>query len=109
MLVAFVQEGTHDVSPYINADKTVNGDAALGEALYEECAECHGDDGKAINFGDEGEPEFVGTIANDNPWEFFHKVINGQPGTDMLSGINMGWSLQDIADILSFAQSLPEK
>lgn len=107
MLVTFVQEGTVDSSPFINADKTVNGDPAHGEELFEECAECHGDDGQAINFGNDSEPEYVSTVANDNPWEFFHKAVNGQPGTGMISGINMGWSLQDIADILAFSQTLP--
>ena len=28
------------------------------------------------------EPEWVGTIAVDNPWEFMHKVRVGQPGFD---------------------------
>jgi thiosulfate dehydrogenase len=109
MLVAFIQEGLVDTTPFINEDKTVNGDPVAGEVLYEECAECHGDDGKLINFGDEDEAEFVGTIANDNPWEFLHKAANGQPGTHMLSGRNMGWSWQDLVDLLAFAQSLPTK
>jgi thiosulfate dehydrogenase len=35
---------------------------------------CHGVAGTAINFGEADKPEFVGTIANENPWEFIHKV-----------------------------------
>lgn len=108
MFVAFLQQ-LPDVSMYINADKSVNGDAAKGQELYQEgCSRCHGDDGKQIKFGDEAEPEYVGTIANDNPWEFFHKASYGQPGEHMPSGINFGWSLQDIADLLTFAQSLEQ-
>ncbi len=34
MLVDFVQKGVMDTTPYINADKTVNGDAAHGEELF---------------------------------------------------------------------------
>ncbi len=109
LMAAFLQEGTFDMTPYINEDKTVNGDAAAGEALYEECAECHGDDGTEINFGEEDEPEYVGTVANDNPWEFLHKVVNGQPDTHMLQGREMGWSLQDMVDILSYSQTLPSE
>ncbi len=110
MLVAFVQQGLADTSPYINADKTVNGDPAKGKTLYNGvCAVCHGDDGKTLNFGDASEPEFVGTIAADNPWEFFHKAANGQPGEAMPSSINLGWSLEDIADLLAYAQTLPQK
>ncbi|GAB4280475.1 MAG: hypothetical protein Kow0080_33370 [Candidatus Promineifilaceae bacterium] len=109
MMVAFIQNGLQDVSPFINDDKSANGDADAGAVLYEECAECHGDDGKAIMFGDESEPEYVGTIANDNPWEFLHKATNGQPGTHMIQGREMGWTLEDIINILTYAQTLPTK
>ncbi len=107
LMVAFIQDGLTDTSPYINSDKTVNGDPDAGEAFYEECGECHGDDGKAIMFGDESDPEYVGTIANDNPWEFLHKALNGQPGTHMLQGREMGWSIDDLINILAYAQTLP--
>lgn len=109
-LIAFLQQGMLDTAPYINADKSANGDATKGQPLFESaCAACHGADGKLINFGDETAPEFVGTIAIDNPWEFFHKVSFGQPGTAMPSGFENGWSLEDIANVLAYAQSLPEK
>ena len=108
MLVAFMQEGLVDVSTYINADKTVNGDSAHGASLYgTTCARCHGADGKTINFGDEAEPEYVGTVGTDNPWEAFHKLRVGQPGTQMPAGMNFGWTLQDIADLVAYIQTLP--
>ena len=106
-LVAFLQQGMVDKSDFINADKTVNGDAAHGEVLFKECAECHGDDGKTIDFDDGEEVEYVGTIAIDNPWEFFNKASVGNPGAIMPSGLNLGWSLQDIIDVLAYAQTLP--
>ncbi|MFQ5420422.1 MAG: c-type cytochrome [Anaerolineae bacterium] len=109
LMVAFIQNGLTDTAAYINSDKTVNGDADAGEALYEECAECHGDDGKAIMFGDESDPEYVGTIANDNPWEFLHKAVNGQPDSHMLQGREMGWSIEEIVNILTYAQTLPSE
>jgi thiosulfate dehydrogenase len=110
MLVAFIQEGIEDRSPYVNDDKTVNGDSEHGKSLFlSTCARCHGEDGKKINFGDEAEPEFLGTVATENPWEFFHKGSFGQPGAPMPSGLNFGWTLQDIADVLAFVQSLPIK
>jgi len=108
MLAAFIQEGIVDRSPFIGADKTVNGDAEHGKSLFlSTCTRCHGEDGKEINFGDASEPEFLGTVASDNPWEFFHKGSFGQPGTHMPASLNFGWTLQDIADLLAFAQSLP--
>jgi hypothetical protein len=49
----------------------------------------------------------VGTIATDNPWEFFHKIRVGQPGTNMPAAIKIGWSLEDVLNVLGFAQTLP--
>jgi thiosulfate dehydrogenase len=60
-----------------------------------------------LNFGSDDDPEYVGTIAVDNPWEFFHKVRVGQPGTSMPASLDSGWSQQDLLDLLAFAQSLP--
>lgn len=109
-LITFLREALVDVAPFIDAETkaAVGGDAANGEALYlGACAVCHGEDGRLINFHDPEEPEFVGTIALDNPWEFIHKVRAGQPGTGMPSSIDNGWSMQDVVDVLTFAQSLP--
>ena len=112
MLVDFLKEGVSDTSSqYINTDKTIIGaDAEHGKALFNGlCQVCHAEDGKMLNFGDESEPEFVGTIAKDNPWEFWHKITFGQPGTQMPSALNNGWSAQDIADVLAYAQTLPSE
>jgi thiosulfate dehydrogenase len=109
-LVSFITSGLVDVSPYIDAatKAAVGGDAAHGAELYASaCVACHGEDGRMINFHDPEEPEFVGNIAQDNPWEFIHKVRVGQPGTAMTRGVDVGWSLQDIIDILTHAQTLP--
>lgn len=110
-LVAFIQKDLVDKSAFINADKTiVGGDAAHGKQLYDGvCKSCHGEDGKALNFGDEGSPEYFGTIAVDNPWEFFNKATVGQPGEAMPAGWNLGWTLQDIIDLMTYAQTLPTK
>jgi len=106
-MVAFIQDGLVDKS-FVGEGKVVDGDVAHGEALYSgTCARCHGDDGKLILFGDESDPEFVGTIASDNPWEFSHKVWNGQPAEHMPSASALGWSVQDLIDITAYAQTLP--
>jgi thiosulfate dehydrogenase len=110
-LAAFIQEGLEDYTPMIDADKlAVGGDPTTGEALFEStCAVCHGADGTTLNFGSDDDPEYVGTIAVDNPWEFFHKVRAGQPGSNppMPSAIANGWSLDDVLDVLSYSQTLP--
>jgi thiosulfate dehydrogenase len=110
-LAAFIQ-GTMDYTQYIDySTKTpIGGDAASGQALFADgCALCHGDDGTALNFHDPEEPEYVGTIAVDNPQEFLHKVLYGQPGSkpQMISAIENGWTIEQTADVLAFAQSLP--
>ena len=107
-LVAFIQEGMIDKTQYINTDKTpVNGDADAGKTLFSECAECHGPEGNDINFAAGDEKEFVGTIASDNPWEFMNKATFGQPGEQMPSGLRLGFSWQDIVDLMTYAQTLP--
>ncbi len=108
-LVAFLREGLVDMSAFIDADKAaIGGDLANGEELFAaSCAACHGEDGRAINFHDPAEPEYVGNIAVDNPWEFIHKVRAGQPGTAMPSAIDAGWSMQDVIDVLAYSQTLP--
>jgi thiosulfate dehydrogenase len=68
-------------------------------------AACHGADGKTINFGTASASEYVGTLANDNPWEFVHKVRFGQPGETMPAGVEKSWSVQDAVDILKHAQT----
>jgi thiosulfate dehydrogenase len=109
-LVLFLRDGQVDVSPYIDetTKAVVGGDASAGEALYAgACTACHGADGRTINFHDPDDPEYVATIALDNPWEFIHKVRAGQPGTAMPSAIDNGWSFQDVVDVLAYAQTLP--
>jgi thiosulfate dehydrogenase len=109
-LVTFMQKETFDTASYINADKTVNGDPAKGKAKFEKtCAACHGLDGKEINFGDAAEPEYVGTVAADNPWEFFHKASFGHPGEPMPAGVALGYTMEDRANLLAYTQTLPAK
>ncbi|MBI2854780.1 MAG: c-type cytochrome [Chloroflexi bacterium] len=111
-LAAFLSQSLVNVNPYIDyaTKKPIGGNAARGSQLFSSvCAACHGSDGKQLNFGSAEEPEYVGTLALDNPWEFIHKVRSGQPGTAMPSGLVTGWSLQDVVDVLTHAQTLPTK
>lgn len=108
-LALFISKGQHDAAAYIDpVTKKVKGDVDRGHKLYQGvCAACHGFDGKALNFGDDKEPEFVGTVAADNPWETLHKIRNGQPGVPMPA-----WrifDMQNAVDVLSYAQTLPAK
>ena len=107
-LVVFLQQEVTDISGFVNDDMSVNGDPANGKEMFDgTCAACHGVDGKKINFGDHDDPEYLGTVAADNPWEFFHKASFGQPAAPMPAGRALGWSTEEIADLAAFAQTLP--
>ena len=108
-LVLFIGRGQVDMDKYIDRQtKKARGNPNRGGAIFQTvCAICHGFDGKTINFGDEKNPEYVGTVANENPWETLHKIRNGQPGVPMIALAALGD--QDHVDILAYAQMLPQK
>jgi thiosulfate dehydrogenase len=97
-----------DTDDYIAANGTFLGDEPSGNFLYySSCWTCHGDDGKYLNFGDAENPEYVGTIASQNPWEFLHKVRFGHPGSPMPASDRIEWPIQYAADVGAFCETLP--
>jgi thiosulfate dehydrogenase len=66
---------------------------------------CHGFEGKDMNFGSTEEPEYVGTVCSDNPWEALHKIRFGQPGVGMVALTVL--DTDDLVDILAYCQTLP--
>jgi thiosulfate dehydrogenase len=111
-LALFLKYGIVDLVRFINTDGSLTGgDIQAGQTFFTtNCmTECHGPDGMAINFGSKDKPEFIGTLSNKNPWEFFHKVRAGQPGTRMSSGIINKWSNEEILDVLAYARTLPRE
>ncbi|MBI3574171.1 MAG: c-type cytochrome [Gammaproteobacteria bacterium] len=108
-LAHFVAHGQIDVDIYIDrATKKAKGNPARGERIFQTtCARCHGSDGKLINFKTPPEVEYIGTVANENPWETLHKIRMGQPGVPMIS--MLAFEVQDHVDILAYAQTLPKK
>ena len=83
------------------------GDASTGQAQYAVCAACHGYQGTQLDWGDEGDPAYVGTESNANPWEVLHKIRNGHPGVEMIAGRPFG--MDAAVDILTYTRTLPEK
>jgi thiosulfate dehydrogenase len=106
-LALFLKKGTADMAVMLNTE----GDYEEGLGFYRtNCmTECHGPEGTWLNFGNEEKPQYIGTIANKNPWEFVHKARAGQPGSRMSSGIISGWSDNDMRNLLMYAQTLPAK
>jgi hypothetical protein len=106
----FLKFAIIDDSAYINpiSLRVVDPNYSHGEQLYQStCQKCHGEDGKKIVFRIEGIDEYLGSIANRDPWRFLHRTRFGVAGTDMPVGFNLGWQPADGRDVLAYAQTLP--
>ncbi len=122
-LVDFLKKYTIDTDTYIDGDAAFIGNAVVGEAYYDNstggllrCAACHDEfspphpyKGTNYNFGTAGDPEWIGTMAVDNPWELLHKIRFGQPDVGFmpiwLNGTPPAGTDQGAADIGAFAQT----
>lgn len=101
-LALFVTKGQVDMTKYINADKSVNGDAAKGAAYYNTlCAGCHGKNGEKPKDMDP-----LGAIVSKNPWEGLHKVLNGQPDEAMPA--LRALPIEVAVDTLAYTVTLPK-
>ena len=111
----FLKHGQVDISSYVNKkNKRVNGNATRGESIFNEtCKECHDRDGRGRNFKTQNNPEYIGTVSVNNPWEAIHKIRNGQPGAfvmgDPMPHMNEQLSLIEQLDLLRYMQTLPVK
>ena len=107
-LVQFIRDLTIDTDAFIAANGTFLGNSTTGQSNYTggavACITCHGADGANINFGTALNPEWVGTVAVNNPWTLLHKVRFGNPGTAMPSWLLAGGTNQGAADIGRYAQ-----
>ncbi len=107
-VVKMTLEGVVDTENHVDPEGAFIGDPTSGENRYNSfCAACHDWDGRLINFGDEINPVYVGTIANDNPWEFLHKVRHGHPASPMMGFELLHWDAQSAADVGVHAATLP--
>ena len=111
----FVQHGQVDIAAYLDK-KTLhaNGNKKSGQVFFtENCKECHGNNGKNINFKTPSNPEFLGTVATENPVETIHKFRNGNPSAfykgKRMPNMNKILNLDEQIDLLSYLQTLPTK
>jgi Cytochrome c len=109
-LAVFLKFGLIDDSAYINPislhviDPNIN----HGQQLYQAtCLTCHGDDGQKIAVNIEGVNEYLGSIANRDPWRVLHRTRFGVAGTEMPVGLSLGWTPSDGRDVLAYLQTLP--
>jgi thiosulfate dehydrogenase len=109
-LASFLKNGLIDDRQYIDpvSLQVIDGDLQNGKKLYTEtCSACHGEDGKQIVFRTEGVDEYLGSVAERDPWRFLHRTRFGVAGTPMPAGYDLGWTPADGRDILMYTQTLP--
>jgi len=123
-IAVFVRTGLIDLEHYVDysTKKPHQADIENGKEIYvrTKCSHCHGENGdQAASSAD----EFLGVVANTNPWEFIHKTRFGSAGVvmpalkiklppdekrdKMPSGVHSGYGIQDILDLLGFVRTLP--
>ena len=102
-LATFISAGQVDMDKHIDraTKKPVGGDNTKGAGYYNTmCAQCHGKDGK--------KPKGMKSFGKQmgNPWEVMHKILNGQPDSEMpaLRALDR----QVVVDIMSHLATLPE-
>ena len=114
-LANFVKNGQVDIARYLNKKTLMaNGNKKTGKGFFNKtCKECHGSDGRKINFKTPLNPEYLGTVATKNPVETIHKFRNGNPNTFVngkaMPNMNKILSLKEQIDLLSYLQTLPVK
>lgn len=107
-LIAFVRTKQVDMALLVDYEtRTILGNAGWGRELYEDvCAACHSLDGQTVILEyPTGETETRTFLLND-PWRAIHRTRFGTPLSGMPSYESLGWTLQDIADVLAYMQSL---
>ena len=100
-LALFVSKGQIDMDKYIDRQsKSPKGNKEKGEAYYNTiCAKCHGKDGLSPK---EMKP-FGAQMGN--PWEVMHKILNGQPDSEMPALRALPYEVT--VDIMTYMTGLP--
>jgi len=99
-----------------NGADVSNGKTLFDTANITTCGDssCHGEDGKLIDLHDSNEDifpnKYVHNIAQENPWEFMHKIRFGEPNyTEMPSLYDANeasiTTITAAADILAYSQN----
>lgn len=93
---------------YIAEDGLVQGDIINGAQIYQEhCEECHGEDGKKEDLGDDTTSIWLGTSANKNALDFF-RVTNFGDATRKMPGFYEDATLIELINVIAYAQTLEE-
>jgi len=108
-LIAFLLTQQVDTDLLIDPSTGLSyGNLKRGRALYQgSCESCHGERGETINFGSENSPLNLGDLAVADPWQTVHVIRFGDPIGRMQASEQLGWSLNMVADVLAYTQTLP--
>jgi thiosulfate dehydrogenase len=109
-VAAFLSAGLVDMRAFIDYDtRTVKagvGDFDRGRAIFQTiCAACHGFDGRAMDWGEGDDHNFVGTEAAELPDEVYNKIANAHPGAAMVNLRAFGHD--DRVSLLAYIATLP--
>jgi len=107
-LALFVSKGQHDVNELFDPDGAARGVAERATGVYADvCANCHGPQGTAFIYAEEGDEPTLGWVSRHKPYQVLHKIRNGQPGADMLALRFL--NLAEVVDLIAYLQTLTEK
>ena len=85
-LAKFLSFGQHDMADLVGAEGKAVGDPLRGKDIFDgTCQRCHGADGKAPIYGEEGDRASLVWLARNRSEQAVHKIRNGVPLADMLS------------------------
>ena len=103
-LANFVSRGQVHMDRFIDrTTKAAKADARPNKVFFETiCANCHGIGGQKFRH-----IPALGKIVSVNPWEAFHKILNGHPGETMPALRVFG--KDRLIGILAYAQTLPKE
>ncbi len=97
-----------EVGTYISGDNSIEGgNIENGKQIYlDKCQDCHGESGEITDSNADDSPTRLGQIAVDDPRRFFE--VTNFNFRDM-PGYYNDLSLQELIDVMAFAQTLPEQ
>ena len=109
-VAVFLSQGLVDMRSFIDMDtrKVIPGSGSFerGRAIFQTtCAACHGFDGRALDWGEGDEHNFIGTEAASLPDEVFNKISNAHPGAAMIN--TRAFPVEDRISLMNYIATLP--
>ena len=105
LLAVFLSQGQYVARDFLDANGEAFGDPEAGQAIFEgACINCHEIDGRRYVHGERGDRSSLGWVIRNRPTRALHKIMNGVPGTEMLSLRFLADS--QISDLFAYLQTL---